>query len=106
LPVSWALKPPPENSCHHVLSLQLTPLPNVTVYYTVYKVISHYQARNGARALAGLFKQSDAHQMHQLYEAVAALAREGHTFSPGSWPDKLLRKDARLVAAVCTVMMP
>eukprot|EP00983_Pelagomonas_calceolata_P015493 491243-Pelagomonas_calceolata.AAC.4 len=54
-----------------VLVMQFTPFPNVTVYYCIYRAISHYRALNGAKALKSAFTNPEsARVQHLLNEAV------------------------------------
>mmetsp|Transcript_22431 Transcript_22431/g.58571 ORF Transcript_22431/g.58571 Transcript_22431/m.58571 type:complete len:380 (+) Transcript_22431:73-1212(+) len=51
--------------------LVFTPFPNVTVYYCIYRAISHYRALNGAKALKSAFTNPEsARVQHLLNEAV------------------------------------
>ncbi|GFR49757.1 hypothetical protein Agub_g11917 [Astrephomene gubernaculifera] len=66
--LGWALATLPQ------LPLMITPFPNVTLYYTAYKVVSHYQARQGCRTLRAAFERYDAAER----ERAAVQARAGH----------------------------
>jgi len=62
------------------LPLLITPLPNVTVYYSMYRLMSHLQAMNGANTLKAGFERSDALQIQRLHKMV----REARLLSGGS----------------------
>ncbi|GIL54817.1 hypothetical protein Vafri_10503 [Volvox africanus] len=51
--LGWALATLPQ------LPLVITPFPNVTLYFTAYKMVSHYQALQGCRMLRSAFQRYD-----------------------------------------------
>ncbi|KAG2430989.1 hypothetical protein HYH02_013521 [Chlamydomonas schloesseri] len=57
--LGWALATIPQ------LPLVLTPLPNVTLYYTAYKMVSHYQAVQGCRTLRAAFDRYDREELER-----------------------------------------
>ncbi|PNH05484.1 hypothetical protein TSOC_008254 [Tetrabaena socialis] len=67
--LGWTLATLPQ------LPLALTPLPNVTLYYTVYKMVSHYQALQGCRMLRAAFERYD--QAERAAAARQAAGRGG-----------------------------
>ncbi|GLI71157.1 hypothetical protein VaNZ11_016258 [Volvox africanus] len=54
--LGWALATLPQ------LPLVITPFPNVTLYFTAYKMVSHYQALQGCRMLRSAFQRYDQEQ--------------------------------------------
>jgi len=76
--------------------VQLTPLPNITVYYTVYRIWSHSRALHGISSLDKGFAALDSAQLTALRDELLRLqAATGVTFPQGSWPEKLIRKENR-----------
>ncbi|GBF88045.1 hypothetical protein Rsub_00757 [Raphidocelis subcapitata] len=71
--------------------LAVLPLPNVPIYYSLWRVWSHYCAGKGARALqASLEVASDA-QRRELAARLAALQASGQVaLRPGEWPARLV----------------
>lgn len=57
--LGWGLATLPQ------LPLMITPLPNVTLYYCMYKIASQYQAVQGCRSLQAGFRELDAWQAQQ-----------------------------------------
>lgn len=74
--------------------LMLTPLPNITVYYTLYRVWSHSRALQGCTVLDKGFAALDSKQLEELREKLIEF-QEVHSrdFPKGSWPYQLLHKD-------------
>ncbi|KAL6753063.1 mitochondrial K+-H+ exchange-related-domain-containing protein [Haematococcus lacustris] len=58
--LGWALATAPQ------LPLALTPLPNVTIYYSVYRLVSHYRALQGANCLQAALSNPDSTQLQRL----------------------------------------
>ncbi|MEW5299250.1 MAG: hypothetical protein WDW36_002283 [Sanguina aurantia] len=52
--------------CLPQLPLMLTPFPNLTLYYSVYRLMSHYQALGGALSLQSAFTHADRLQLRAL----------------------------------------
>jgi len=77
------------------IPLMVTPLPNVTVYYTGWRLYSHYQAAKGAKLLKHGFTELDTQQLHTLRDELLGLKEQGVVFSQDSWPAKLIRKEKR-----------
>ena len=48
----------------------LTPLPNLTVYYTGYRIYSHFRALQGAKALDHGLAQLNSRQLRELRDQV------------------------------------
>ncbi|KAJ9521118.1 hypothetical protein QJQ45_022869, partial [Haematococcus lacustris] len=53
------------NNARHRRGL-LTPLPNVTIYYSVYRLVSHYRALQGANCLQAALSNPDSTQLQRL----------------------------------------
>jgi hypothetical protein len=89
--LGWALAAAPQ------APLLLTPLPNVTVYYTGYRIYSHWRALQGARALDRAFAAADSAQLTATRDALLRLqaARPELVFPPDEWPARLIRREAR-----------
>jgi len=47
-------------------TLQFTPFPNVTVYYCIYRAISHYRALAGAQALKSAFINEESSRCQSI----------------------------------------
>lgn len=74
--------------------VQLTPLPNITVYYTAYRVWSHSRALQGSNILDKGFSSLDSKQLEDLRERLMQIQEEqGVEYPEGSWPYKLIRKE-------------
>ncbi|GLC47190.1 hypothetical protein PLESTB_001622500 [Pleodorina starrii] len=63
--LGWALATLPQ------LPLVITPFPNVTLYFTAYKMMSHYQALQGCRTLRSAFERYDKEEAARRREASA-----------------------------------
>lgn len=64
------------------------------MYYTLYRLYSHYTALQGSKALEKGFAALDAAQLAALRDQLLRLqAASGATFPSDSWPAKLLRAD-------------
>ncbi|KAG2424461.1 hypothetical protein HXX76_014513 [Chlamydomonas incerta] len=74
--LGWALATLPQ------LPLVLTPLPNVTLYYTAYKMVSHYQAVQGCRMLRAAFERYDQEELERARERERG---NGHGHGHGRW---------------------
>lgn len=72
------------------MPLMVTPLPNITVYYTLYRLYSHIRALKGSFMLGHGFDALDAKQLVDLREQLAAY---GGDLLPGTWPHKLVTGD-------------
>jgi hypothetical protein len=89
---AWGLAMVPQ------LPLMLTPLPNLTVYYTGYRIYSHYKALQGCKALERAFLELDSAQLRALSEDLLRHQRErmaGAPYPPEGWPARLLRREWR-----------
>lgn len=75
------------------IPLMVTPLPNVTVYYTGWRLYSHYQAAKGAKVIKHGFTELDTQQLHALRDELLGLKEQGVVFPQDSWPAKLIRKE-------------
>ncbi|GAX80380.1 hypothetical protein CEUSTIGMA_g7819.t1 [Chlamydomonas eustigma] len=69
--LGWCLATMPQ------LPLLITPLPNVTVYYSVYRLMSHLQAMNGANTLKAGFERSDALQIQRMHKMIQEAQTSG-----------------------------
>ncbi|KAL4445774.1 hypothetical protein ABPG77_008973 [Micractinium sp. CCAP 211/92] len=87
----WALAMVPQ------LPLMLTPLPNITVYYTGYRLYSHLRALQGAKALEQSLEQLNSKQLQDLRVALLTLKERNpeFVFRPKEWPERLMRKEHR-----------
>eukprot|EP00879_Flechtneria_rotunda_P018681 GHRR01019604.1.p1 GENE.GHRR01019604.1~~GHRR01019604.1.p1 ORF type:complete len:226 (+),score=64.07 GHRR01019604.1:759-1436(+) len=65
------------------------PLPNVTIYYTVWRIVSNHSARKGASALAAALQLFSEAQRAQLARQLAELQKSGVQLKPGSWAEEL-----------------
>jgi hypothetical protein len=78
------------------LPLMLTPLPNITVYYTAYRVFSHYRAFQGSKALERGFAALDTAQLGALRDQLLRVQSDRNlVYDPDSWPARLIRKEKR-----------
>ncbi|EFN57694.1 hypothetical protein CHLNCDRAFT_142893 [Chlorella variabilis] len=79
------------------LPLMLTPLPNITVYYTGYRIYSHFRALQGTKALEQNLEQLNSKQLRDLRDQLLIYQERhsGFQFRPGEWPAKLIRKEHR-----------
>lgn len=73
------------------MPLMLTPLPNITVYYTLYRLYSHIRALKGSFMLGHGFHALEAKQLVELREQLARY--DVDDLIPGSWPQKLVTGD-------------
>lgn len=71
------------------MPLMLTPLPNISVYYSLYRIWSHSRALKGSFMLSHGFSALDAKQLVDLRERLAQYDQ----LVPGSWPHKLVTGD-------------
>lgn len=87
----WALAMVPQ------LPLMVTPLPNLTVYYTGYRIYSHLRALQGARALEQALDQLNSKQLRDLRVALLTYQERnpGFNFRPKEWPARLIRREHR-----------
>lgn len=78
------------------IPLMVTPLPNITVYYTVYRIWSHASALQGSRTLDKCFAALDTQQLATLRDDLLRLqASTGIVYPPDSWPARLIKKESR-----------
>ncbi|KAI8469876.1 MAG: mitochondrial K+-H+ exchange-related-domain-containing protein [Monoraphidium minutum] len=89
----WALSVIPQ------LPLAVLPLPNVPVYYTVWRVWSHRCAAAGARALGGALDAAGDVQRYELAARLADLQAGGFALRPGEWPAEMVAGIGRLKEA-------
>ena len=73
------------------MPLMVTPLPNITVYYTLYRLYSHIRALKGSFMLGHGFHALEAKQLVHLREQLARY--DADELIPGSWPHKLVTGD-------------
>lgn len=78
------------------MPLMLTPLPNITVYYTGYRIYSHYKALQGSKSLEKGFAALDSQQLRALRDDLLRYqAQHDVDFPAESWPAKLIKKEKR-----------
>ncbi|KAG2488071.1 hypothetical protein HYH03_013374 [Edaphochlamys debaryana] len=77
--LGWALATLPQ------LPLVLTPFPNVTLYYTAYKMVSHYQAVQGCRTLRAVFERYDAQERERAAQGNGGGNVLGRVLRPLRW---------------------
>lgn len=76
------------------MPLMITPLPNITVYYTLYRIWSHSRALKGSFVLDHGFSALDALQLVKLREALLEYQNStGIVYEHDSWPHKLVTGD-------------
>ena len=76
------------------LPLMLTPLPNILIYYTVYRLYSHLRALQACQALQKGFTAIDSEQLRVLRDDLLRYqTSSGTDFPADSWPARLIRKD-------------
>lgn len=76
------------------MPLMLTPLPNFTVYYTLYRIWSHSRALKGSFVLDHGFSALDAVQLVKLRDTLVEFQKStGTVFEHDSWPHKLVTGD-------------
>jgi hypothetical protein len=69
----------------------ILPLPNVPIYYSLWRVWSHRCAGKGARALLASLEVASDEQRRELAARLAALQASGQvTLRPGEWPARLV----------------
>ena len=72
----------------------LTPLPNILIYYTVYRLYSHLRALQACQALQKGFTAIDSEQLRVLRDDLLRYqTSSGTDFPADSWPARLIRKD-------------
>lgn len=78
------------------LPLMLTPLPNITVYYTAYRVYSHYRASQGSKTLERGFAALDTAQLGALRDQLLRVqADRDLIYDAETWPARLIRKEKK-----------
>lgn len=65
------------------------PLPNVTIYYTLWRVASNHSARKGAVALQAALDVCSDLQRLALARQLQQLQRQGVVLVAGSWAERL-----------------
>jgi hypothetical protein len=85
----WSLAMVPQ------IPLMVTPLPNITVYYTLYRLYSHIRALQGSKSLEKGFTALDSQQLRLLRDELLRFqaSHENAEFAPDSWTAKLVRKE-------------
>lgn len=73
------------------MPLMMTPLPNISVYYTLYRLYSHIRALKGSFMLGHGFHALDAKQLVDLREQLSRY--DADALIPGTWPHKLVTGD-------------
>ena len=77
------------------IPLMVTPLPNITVYYTIYRLVSHVQALQGSKSAERGFAALDSQQLGGLRDELLILQhREGIRFPEDSWPALLIKRES------------
>lgn len=76
-------------------SLQVSPLPNIPIYYSGWRCWVHYRAWRGAQSLQSLVLNVDRRQLVKLRSKLLELQAAGHHFEEGSWPADLLSRSNR-----------
>ena len=78
------------------IPLMVTPLPNITVYYTIYRLYSHLRALQGSKALERGFTALDSQQLRTLRDGLLRYqAATGVVYPESSWPARLIRNEER-----------
>jgi len=77
------------------IPLMVTPLPNITVYYTLYRLYSHIRALQGSKSLEKGFAALDSQQLHLLRDDLLRYqaSHNNAEFPPDSWAAKLIRQE-------------
>ncbi|KXZ43407.1 hypothetical protein GPECTOR_91g561 [Gonium pectorale] len=71
-PAETFLKSVPRDAAWLEVIHPITPFPNVTLYYTAYKMYSHYQALQGCRTLRAAFERYDRAELERERQRRAA----------------------------------
>lgn len=66
------------------------PLPNVTIYYSVWRIWSHRSAGGGSRALLAALEASSDVQRYELALRLQRLQAQGVEFKQGEWPERMV----------------
>jgi len=78
---------------------QISPLPNLPVYYAGYKTWAHYRAWRGAQSLQGIVLNIDRKQLVNLrLQLLDMQSADGRHFEEGTWPAELLALSPRYQA--------
>lgn len=85
--LGWSLAMLPQ------IPLLATPLPNITVYYTGYRIYSHWRALQGLRSLERSLTELDSRQLRALREALLAWQEGNGPLQEGSWAARLVQQD-------------
>lgn len=85
----WSLAMVPQ------IPLMVTPLPNITVYYTLYRLYSHIRALQGSKSLEKGFTALDSQQLHLLRDELLRYqaSHNNAEFPSDSWAAKLVRQE-------------
>jgi hypothetical protein len=77
------------------IPLMVTPLPNITVYYTLYRLYSHIRALQGSKSLEKGFTALDSQQLRSLRDELLRFqaSHDNAEFPTDSWTAKLVRKE-------------
>ena len=75
-----------------LLPLAATPLPNIPIYYAVYRFYSNYAALHGCGGLKSLLDCHEAYELGRLQQQLKSY--KDYAFPPKSWP-AVLRQGGR-----------
>ncbi|GAB4823824.1 hypothetical protein N2152v2_010870 [Parachlorella kessleri] len=75
------------------LPLMVTPLPNVTVYYTGYRLYSNYRALQGTKSLERCFSDLSSKQLRALRDDLLRYQARGGELPKQLWPYKLIQQE-------------
>eukprot|EP00951_Prasinocladus_malaysianus_P021804 scaffold181160_cov48-Prasinocladus_malaysianus.AAC.1 len=82
--------------------MQLSPLPNIPVYYFGYRTWAHYRAWQGARSLHEVIVDIDRKQLLGLREKIIGMQAGGHKLAKGSWAEDLVSLSSRYQTIICS----
>jgi hypothetical protein len=87
----------PRCACRSAAQIPILPLPlpNVTIYYTLWRIVSHQSASTGARVLQDALELLSTQQRYQLALQLQQLVEGGQALQPGTWPLQLLQEKDR-----------
>lgn len=72
------------------LPLVVLPLPNITIYYSVWRIVSHYNATQGAQHLKDAMDTVAVLQQYRMAQQLVALQSQGVVLTAGAWPKQLV----------------
>jgi len=77
------------------LPLLITPIPNLPIYFSLYRTWSHYRAWRGAGSLQHIIVDIDARQLQRLRRALLEMQAGGKPLPSGGWPAELIAQGPR-----------